>query len=257
MHNPDNNVIRNEITHGAKIAAGDPESFWGWGSPAGKKRVERRARMIMESAKVGTGRLILEVGCGTGLFTEYFARSGACIVAIDLSGDLIAKARQRNLPLDRVRFVEGAFEECSFQAPFDAVIGSSVLHHLNIRAAVGKIYELLKPGGMMSFTEPNMLNPQIMIQKNIPWVKRRMGDSPDETAFFSWEMRSILKKCGFQEITVRPFDWLHPAIPPRFIDSVSSIGERLEKIPIIKAFSGSLHISARRPAEHSFLNDPG
>jgi 2-polyprenyl-3-methyl-5-hydroxy-6-metoxy-1,4-benzoquinol methylase len=32
------------------------------------------------------------------------------------------------------------------EGPFDAVIGSSVLHHLEIEEAVPKIYALLKPG---------------------------------------------------------------------------------------------------------------
>ena len=39
-----------------------------------------------------------------------------------------------------------------------------------------------------------MLNPQIAIQKNIPWVKRKLGDSPDETAFFRWPLRRLLEE---------------------------------------------------------------
>ncbi len=66
---------------------------------------------------------------------------------------------------------------------FDSVVGSSVLHHLEIEEALREIYRVLQAGGAIYFTEPNMLNPQIAIQKNVPWVKRRLGDSPDETAF--------------------------------------------------------------------------
>ena len=124
-----------------------------------------------------------------------------------------------------------------------------MLHHLDLDVAIIKIYQLLKPGGTISFTEPNMLNPQIMIQKNIPWIKDRLGDSPDETAFFSWDIKSKLKKTGFQDIMVRPFDWLHPAIPELLVDRVSRIGAVLEGMTLIKEFSGSLHISARRPGQ--------
>ncbi len=245
----DNNIAKNEIAHGERLARGNPEDAWGWSTPAGKKRALRRALMIMESAGLGAESSVLEIGCGTGLFTEYFSRCGANIVAVDISHELIARARERGLPADRIRFVEGAFEECHFPIPFDAIIGSSVLHHLDLDVAIIKIYQLLKPGGTISFTEPNMLNPQIMIQKNIPWIKDRLGDSPDETAFFSWDIKSKLKKTGFQDIMVRPFDWLHPAIPELLVDRVSRIGAVLEGMTLIKEFSGSLHISARRPGQ--------
>jgi len=35
----------------------------------------------------------------------------------------------------------------------------------------------------MMFTEPNMMNPQVALIKNVPSLKSRAGDSPDETAF--------------------------------------------------------------------------
>jgi len=247
MKRPDRHVKDNEIRHGEKLARGNPEDFWGWGTPAGQQRARRRAAMITERANLGPGRLALEIGCGTGLFTEWFAQSGASIIAVDVSGVLIAKARERDLPAHRIHFVEGAFEECRLEGPFDAVIGSSVLHHLQVETSIRKIFGLLKPGGVMSFTEPNMLNPQILLQKNIPWLKRRLGDSPDETAFYSWRMRTLLKTVGFVDIEVYPFDWLHPAVPPSWIDPVTRLGEILEKTFFLREFAGSLHISAKRP----------
>ena len=60
-----------------------------------------------------------------------------------------------------------------------------------IEEALRDIYRVLKPGGTIYFTEPNMLNPQIAMQKNIPWIKRKLGDSPDETAFFRWPLRRL------------------------------------------------------------------
>jgi hypothetical protein len=51
----------------------------------------------------------------------------------------------------------------------------------------------LKSGGTIYFTEPNMLNPQIAIQKNVSWVKRKLGDSPDETAFLSLAIAAVTR----------------------------------------------------------------
>jgi len=239
-----------EVMHGKRLAASDAEGIWGWGSPAGQVRAQRRAKMIMESARLGAESKVLEIGCGTGLFTEYFARSGARLIAVDISRELIGIAQRRGLARGRVQFLAESFEACLLEDSFDAVIGSSVLHHLNIRPALRKIYQVLKPGGRISFAEPNILNPQIMLQKNIPCIKARLGDTPDEIAFSSWQMRSLLEEIGFTDIFITPFDWLHPAVPKVFIGPVSRFGLILERIPVLKAFAGSLHVAACRPFLH-------
>jgi 2-polyprenyl-3-methyl-5-hydroxy-6-metoxy-1,4-benzoquinol methylase len=190
---------------------------------------------------------VLEVGCGTGLFTEMFATSGAHLVAVDISGDLLEKARTRGLPTERVRFIEKQFEDCLVDGPFDAVIGSSILHHLDLSVAVPRIYELLRPGGVMVFAEPNMLNPQILLQKNIPWLKRLLGDSPDETAFVRILFRRLLMRVGFNDVEITPFDWLHPATPPTWTGAVGGIGRIFEQIPGLREFAGSLLIRGARP----------
>jgi len=236
-----------EIDHGKELSRSDPELIWGWGSPAGKIRAARRAQLIAQGAFLRPGIRVLEIGCGTGLFTEMFAQSGANITAVDISPDLLRQAKERGLPKDRVNFVEKPFEECEVDGPFDAVIGSSVLHHLDLDISLVKIFTLLKPGGIMSFAEPNMLNPQILLQKNIPWLKRRLGDSPDETAFVRWFLGGTLAKHGFEDVEITPFDWLHPVTPEILIDVVSRIGSVLEKTPGIREFAGSLYIRCKRP----------
>jgi len=238
---------KSEVAHSRKISSGDPERIWGWATPAGQVRAKRRAQLISESAQLGPGVRALEIGCGTGLFTEMFARTGATIVAVDISQDLVEKARSRGLPQNQVIFLEKRFEDCDADGPFDAVIGSSVLHHLDIESALLRIYKLLRPGGNMSFTEPNMLNPQILMQKNIPPIKRIMGDSPDESAFVRWKLRNILSKAEFVNVRVLPFDWLHPATPHSLIKFITQAGQILERLPIIREFSGSLHICCNRP----------
>ena len=195
------------------------------------------------------GKYALEIGCGTGMFTEMFSKTGARLIAVDISADLLEIAWKRRLTKESVIFVEKRFEECLVDGPFDAVIGSSVLHHLDLETSLSRIYDLLKPGGFMSFTEPNMLNPQIMIQKNIPLIKKKLGDSPDETAFVRWVFYKELLSAGFEEIEIVPFDWLHPATPEKLIHAVSRIGLILESIPIVREFSGSLFVRCRRPKE--------
>ncbi len=236
----------NEISHGSFLAENDPEKIWGWDTPAGKIRAERRAELIIGGAGLKSGMKVLEIGCGTGFFTEMFAQSGTEILAVDISDDLLKIARKRGLASETVRFVTARFEDCDAQGPFDAVIGSSILHHLDIEASLAKIHSLLRPGGIMCFAEPNMLNPQIMIQKNIPFIKKIMGDSPDETAFFRWSLGRLLKRKGFTDIQIVPFDWVHPYTPVFIMEYIEKTGRITEKTPFLKEFAGSLLISGRK-----------
>ena len=240
-----NSLPQREIEHGKLLASMQTEKIWGWDTPAGRLRADRRAALIIRGGHLAPGTQALEIGCGTGMFSERFAQTGARLVAVDISGDLLRKAIARKLP-ERVTFLEKRFEDCEVDGPFDAVIGSSILHHLDINASFAKIYALLRPGGTMSFAEPNMLNPQVFLERRFrrwfPCV------SPDETAFVRWRLAGVLSTAGFERIEITPFDWLHPSTPESLIDSVKRIGGWLERIPIVRELAGSLWICARRPS---------
>jgi len=238
---------QHEIDHGKLLADDDTERIWGWGTPAGRLRAKRRAGMIADGARLGPDTHTLEIGCGTGMFTEMFAQTGALITAIDISPDLLRKAEARNLPREKVRFLEKRFEDCEVDGPFDAIIGSSVLHHLEISKALPKIYSMLKRGGTISFAEPNMLNPQIFVERK--FRKFFPHISPDETAFVRWTFQQSLLNAGFRDIEIVPFDWLHPSVPIFLIKTISLLGRVFEKTPLLREFSGSLYIKAFRPFE--------
>ena len=234
--------IAREIQHGRFLAQHGAGEIWNWESPAGKLRWARRVKML--SNHLGPGMRVLEVGCGTGYFTQELARSGADVIAIDVSPELLEIAKA-NCSAPNVRYeIQNAYTLSYPDAVFDSVVGSSVLHHLEIEAALREIYRVVKLGGSVHFTEPNMLNPQVAIQKNVPWIKRKLGDSPDETAFFRWPLRRVLEQTGYRHIRIDPFDFLHPKTPVPLIDRLNALGRLLENVPIISEFAGSLYIRA-------------
>lgn len=234
--------LQNELKHGAMLANSSAEDLWGWGTPAGKQRAKRRAALIINGASIASGDNVLEIGCGVGMFTEIFSKSGAQITAVDLSPELLKLARERNLPEGQVKFLESPFEECKASGPFDAIIGSSVLHHLNIAASLVRIYSMLKSGGYMVFAEPNFLNPQVFIERKLRCFFKNV--SPDETAFVRFILQRQLYDVGFTKVSIVPFDWLHPSVPKSMITLIDKLGIALEKVPLIKEFSGSLCIIA-------------
>jgi len=238
-----------EIAHGQWLSEQDTERVWGWGSPAGKLRARRRAALVAGGAGLRPGVTAVEIGCGTGLFTEYFAESGASIVAVDISEPLLAKARGRGLSPQQVEFLCARFEDVALPGSFDAAIGSSVLHHLDVPQALAAIRRLLKPGGVLSFAEPNMLNPQVFLERHPPvFLKKYYAyTSPDETAFVRHGLRRLLERAGFTGIEITPFDFLHPATPPRLIPFVRLAGQVAERLPGVREFAGSVYIRARVP----------
>ncbi|MFA7231836.1 MAG: class I SAM-dependent methyltransferase [Victivallaceae bacterium] len=237
--------LQHEIEHGKYLSEHGAGDIWNWTSPAGKLRWRRRVKML--TAQIVPEMKVLELGCGTGFFTREIAATGASVTAIDISPELLAEAR-RQVAAENVIFMQENGYAMSFaDASFDWVIGSSVLHHLDMDKALKEIFRVLVPGGGICFTEPNMLNPQIALQKNIPWLKRKLGDSPDETAFFAWRLKKQLCEHGFEEISVTPFDFMHPALPGKLITLFHPLCNLAEKLPLISAIAGSLFIKCVKP----------
>jgi ubiquinone/menaquinone biosynthesis C-methylase UbiE len=236
--------IEKEIQHGRFLAQHGAGEIWNWESPAGKLRWARRVKMLSNHLRAGMS--VLELGCGTGYFTRELAGTGADIVAVDVSPELLQIARTDSL-VENVRYeIQNACALSYPDAVFDSVVGSSVLHHLEIKEALREIYRVLKSGGTIRFTEPNMLNPQIAIQKNVPWVKRKLGDSPDETAFFRWPLQRLLQRIGFRDVRIDPFDFLHPKTPLLLVNRVNTLGRYMEKVPLLCEVAGSLYIRASK-----------
>jgi len=241
------NRISREILHSRKVCP-KAELIWGWGSPAGQKRSERRANFLIELGGIKKGIKVLEIGCGTGVFTKKIAETGADILAVDISSYLISKARKNLQGYPNVTFYVADAENLNLREEyFDSVVGISVLHHLNFKPALLEIRRVLKRGGRIVFTEPNMLNPQIMLERKIKSIGKLLYNSPDETAFIRWTLKKEMKKLGFEEIFINPFDFLHPSTPTFLIERISKIGMCLEKVLVLKEISGSLLIKGKKP----------
>jgi ubiquinone/menaquinone biosynthesis C-methylase UbiE len=232
--------LENEKTHGKRIS-GHAEEVWGWASPAGKLRADRRAKYLFEMGAFLEGDALLEIGCGTGLFSgKMHEATGAQIVATDISDDLLAVARQEH---PEILFVMDDAMNMSFpDKTFDGVFGSSIVHHLDANRSMKEVFRVLKPHGRVVFAEPNMLNPQILVQKNVPFIKRMLGDSPNETAIVRWRMKRLMEEIGFINVRIFPYDFLHPYTPGFMSVFVNWLGRILEKLPIVREIAGSVII---------------
>ncbi len=233
--------LERERDHAGRILETNEEN-WGWSTPAGRIRWRRRVDFLRAGRPEGSRR-ILEIGAGTGTFTGALGTAPSRLFALDVAESLLAVAKQRTegVPFlccdaHRLPFPDGVF---------DAVLGCSVLHHLRWEVAIAEFARVLRRGGVLRFSEPNLWNPQIFLQKKIPALKRRMGDSPDESAFTAATIRVHLRQAGFDPVTVRPYEFLHPSTPPRLIPLVERLESWIMETPL-RMFGGSLAIDARR-----------
>ncbi len=91
------------------------------------------------------GETILDAGCGDGFITEHIARSGAHVLGIDASEDMVAAAQSRGLDAQRMDI--GGME---FAERFDAVFSNSVLQWIaEPTPAISAMAGCLKPGGRL------------------------------------------------------------------------------------------------------------
>jgi len=107
--------------------------------------VWRFGASLLETLKPQAGERILDVGCGTGQLTAEIARSGAAVVGLDKSGEMLVEAR-KNYP--DLQFVLGDAAGFQFPEPFDAVFSNAALHWVkDAEGAVKSIATALRPGG--------------------------------------------------------------------------------------------------------------
>lgn len=107
--------------------------------------VWKMGRGLIEDLNPQGGERILDLGCGTGQLTDAIAESGAEVLGLDASPDMIGQARQ-NYP--RRRFVLQDATAMQFQDEFDAVFSNAALHWMqNGSMVAANISRALRSGG--------------------------------------------------------------------------------------------------------------
>ncbi|HLK01219.1 MAG TPA: class I SAM-dependent methyltransferase, partial [Streptosporangiaceae bacterium] len=107
-------------------------------------------RFIASTAGLDAGARVLEVGCGTGQFTEVLMRAGFALTAIDLGPSMVATARAR-LGDEPVNFQVSSFEDfAAADRSFDLVVSAAAFHWLDPDVKYAKAARLLRPGGWLA-----------------------------------------------------------------------------------------------------------
>jgi SAM-dependent methyltransferase len=110
---------------------------------------------LVRHARIRAGQRVLDVACGTGVVAVTAARVGARVTGLDLTPELIARARENSkIAGMEIDWHEGDVEKMQFaDATFDVVV-SQYGHIFAPRpeVAVGEMLRVLKPGGVIAFS---------------------------------------------------------------------------------------------------------
>jgi SAM-dependent methyltransferase len=86
---------------------------------------------LVAFAALPPAALVLDAGCGPGLVAEAFLAAGHRVHGVDLSAEMLRRARERCARFgDRARFEQGSVIDLATRAPFDAAVSRFVLHHV-------------------------------------------------------------------------------------------------------------------------------
>lgn len=115
----------------------------------------RPAANLVRFAGIRSGHRVLDVGCGTGVVAITAAQRGALVTGLDLTAELLARARENGTAaMATVTWKEGDVESLPFEdGSFDVVV-SQFGHMFAPRAemATREMLRVLKPGGRIAFS---------------------------------------------------------------------------------------------------------
>ncbi|WP_407564687.1 class I SAM-dependent methyltransferase [Streptomyces sp. 184] len=92
----------------------------------------------------------LDVGCGDGLLARKLAARARRVTGVDSSPAMIARARELSADHPGTGFVEGDFLTADLPAAgYDFICSVSAVHHMDFTAAVARMRDLLRAGGVL------------------------------------------------------------------------------------------------------------
>ena len=214
--------------------------------------VDRYVEII---SKLCLNQLTLEYGCGIGSQSERWLQFGAKLTGIDISEAGIQKAKS-NIEASEYEaqyFVMNA-EETSFDKDtFDLVIGSGIIHHLELKKSYRELARICKPNAHIVFLEPLGHNPFINLYRFLTPELRTEDEHPLTL--------NDLKLLGsyFKNVEVEYFSLFSLlAVPFRntfLFDGLYALFRNIDSIilslPFIKKYAWMCLIQASNPVKNS------
>ena len=169
--------------------------------------VWKLAAGVLELLDAKPGERILDLGCGTGHLTAKIAETGAHVVGVDRSPEMIRQAKEKYPSL---RFEVMDAREISLDWSFDAVFSNATLHWIKEpERVISAIKKSLRPGGRFVAEFGGKGNTgELLKAVHHAWVKLALaGPAPYPWYYPSLaEYAQLLEQNGFEVTHATLFD---------------------------------------------------
>ncbi len=208
------------------------------------------------------GERILDLGCGTGELTDQIHQSGAQIVGMDNSSEMIQSARTK---YPQLNFVIGDAEDFLFKSPFHAIFSNATLHWvLNYSACIAAMRRNLHNRGrlVLEFGAKGNISNIITPLRNVLSNRGYKTQADLELWYFPsiGEYTSALESNGFQVKMAQQFDrpteladdlsdWLQMFASQFFIDIPPSEVENI-KLEVQELAKPSCYLNGKWVADY-------
>jgi len=139
--------------------------------------------MVTQAAKLEGGEILLDIGCGSGIYSRPFARrlNRGAVVGLDLSLPMLsyATSRAQAQRIENLLLIHGdAFHLAFPDNEFDAINCTATIHlfsNADLLKALEEVTRVLKPGGR--FTASCLRNwiPGERVQRFLDWYSQKVG----------------------------------------------------------------------------------
>lgn len=193
----------------------NPEKFWdflaknydvGEGDPSKREDLEIIHKYLQPEDAV------LEFACGTGTLAIHIAGWVKEMHAIDVSGEMIARAERKAAEhrINNIHFAHTTIYEARYpNESFEVVMAFNILHLLkDAKEAVQRIIQLLKPGGYFISSTPCLGEKKSFVNhllSPIFIVPSRIGIIPYINLFKTKELEDILAHENFKKVETKKF----------------------------------------------------
>ena len=172
-----------------------------------EKRLKNEAPFFKKLFEENKVRKILDLACGTGHHTIFFAKFGYEVTGVDLSQNMLQVAKENAKGISGVQFLKAGFLDVypKLKDRFDAVIclGNSLPHLLSqkdLKKTLQNIYNLLNPGGIFILQNRNY---DKILKKKIRFMPPNITERDDEKIVFFRILDFLKDKVLFNLVTFR------------------------------------------------------
>lgn len=208
----------------SKIFDDWPEQYDVWfETPMGRLIKSYESKLILRMLTPVPGEVILDVGCGTGIFTKDILEAGARVVGLELSFTMLSRALTK-FGGQIFQPVIGDMRRLPFtNSSFHKAVSITAIEFIqDARGAIEELFRITKPGGIIVVATLNSLSPwakrrKEAAQKGHPLFRHTIFRSPDE-------MRGLSRVEGIVETAIHFQKNDDPDIAPEIEKSGSERG---------------------------------